>query len=632
MKTIKTPVVILLLLLTHFSFSQPLGYYNGTEGLAGENLKKALHDIIKGHVDFSYNQSRYIINYTDADTANPENVILFYLQESRDADLYGTGGDNINREHVWAKSHGNFADIRPMDSDAHNLRPADASVNEDRSNKDFDNVQPNGTQHPEATGCWYTSSAWEPGPATKGQVARILFYMATRYEGGDPEIDLELIDAYSSYSLPQHGKLSTLIEWNNQYPPSNFERRRNERLFQIQQNRNPFVDNPDFANLIWNTKQPALINISELKMTPEKPVPGETVAISLKINSETAPDSVLFFWGNSFDSEQNRQNLILNSEVYSNEISFVNVLPGETTFFLVKAFAGNDSSLTRGSYIFPENISQEQITPVQTVQGTGLESPMIGQQVTVTGRVTGNFDNTLYIRDNSTGRGGICIFNSLKTGNVGDSVVVRGKVAEYSTLTELTEIDYFYNFGNNKTVDPIEISTSQINEDYEGMLVKIEGVTFNEGGTTIQDENSTYLFSDGSGQGVLFSSWNSRLVGEKLPGGKVTVTGILSQYQGTYQLLARDISDFGVKTAAPLLPAEENQIVLYPNPAGAQLFLSSSKEIKSIAVYSASGQKMTSESGQISQIDVSAFAPGLYIITIETHGGDGLVSKKFSKR
>lgn len=631
MKTIKTSVVILLLLLTHFSFSQPLGYYNGTEGLAGENLKKALHDIIKGHVDFSYNQSRYIINYTDADTANPENVILFYLQESRDADLYGTGGDYINREHVWAKSHGNFVDIRPMDSDAHNLRPADASVNEDRGNKDFDNIQPSGAQHPEATGCWYTSSAWEPGPATKGQVARILFYMATRYEGGDPEIDLELIDAYSSYPLPQHGKLSTLIEWNNQYPPSDFERRRNERLFQIQQNRNPFVDNPDFANLIWNTKQPASILFSELKMTPEKPVPGETVTVSLKISSETAPDSVLFFWGDSFDSKQNRENLILSSDTYSGEISFVNVLPGETVFFLVKAFAGNDSLLTRGSYIFPENISQEQITPVQTVQGTGLESPMIGQQVTITGRVTGNFDNTLYIQDNSTGRGGICIFNSLKTGNVGDSVVVRGKVVEYSTLTELTDIGYFYNFGNNKTVEPVEINTSQINEDYEGMLVKIPGVTFNEGGTTIQDANTTYSFSDGSGQSVLFSSWNSRLVGKKLPGGKVTVTGILSQYQGTYQLLARDISDFGVKTTAPLLPADDARIVLYPNPAGDQLFLSSSKEIKSIIVYSASGQKMISESRKISQIDVSAFAPGLYIITIETRG-DGFVSKKFSKR
>ncbi len=70
------------------------------------------------------------------------------------------------------KSHGTFDGITPMDSDVHNLKPADASVNQSRSNKDFDN---GGTQHPEATDCYFTADTWEPRDAAKGDIARIIF-------------------------------------------------------------------------------------------------------------------------------------------------------------------------------------------------------------------------------------------------------------------------------------------------------------------------------------------------------------------------------------------------------------------------------------------------------------------------
>jgi hypothetical protein len=211
---------------------------------------------------------------------------------------------------------------------------------------------------------------------------------------------------------------------------------------------------------------------SDLKMMPEKPGVGDTANISLKIVSESEPDSVILYWGNSFDSLQNRLNLIPDSEKYSNTVSFHNLQAGEIIYFLFKAFSVNDTSVFRGSYIFPEKITAEQITPIQNVQGPGTESPVIGEHVIVTGRITANFDNTFYIQDASSERSGICVYNSLKTGHIGDSVVVRGKVTEYSTLTELTDIEYFYNFGNNKAVEPITINTIKLNEDFEGMLVK----------------------------------------------------------------------------------------------------------------------------------------------------------------
>jgi endonuclease I len=603
----------------HSVFSQPLGYYNGTENLTGAELKKELHEIINDHVDFSYYRTGQIINYSDSDPANPENVILFYLQESRDAGMYGMGGDYINREHVWAKSHGYFSGIRPMDSDVHNLRPSDASVNEDRGNKDFDNVRPNGTQHHEATECWYTEWAWEPGPATKGQVARILFYMATRYEDADLEIDLELVDKINTFPLPEHGKLSTLIEWNNQYPPSDFERRRNERIHQIQQNRNPFVDNPEFANLIWNEKSIEKFQFSDLKMIPEKPGVGDIANISVKIVSESEPDSVVLYWGNFFDSAQNRIPLISDSEKFSNTISFDNMEAGEIIYFLFKAFSVNDTSVFRGSYIFPEIITAEQITPIQNVQGPGTESPVIGQQVIVTGRITANFDNTFYIQDASSERSGICVYNSLKTGLIGDSVVVRGKVTEYSTLTELTDIEYFYNFENNKIVEPITINTNQLHEDYEGMLVKLENVTFADGGSTIQSTNSVYSFYDEAGQGVLYSDRNGRLPGQKLPEDRTTITGIVSQYQGVYQLLAREIADLTLETNATRHHELKQDVSIYPNPASSQLFLNTNLVIKSIAIYSVRGELKLLKTGNIKNIDVSGLQSGMYFLRIQTN-------------
>ena len=627
---IKIPLTFLSFLSVIIVNAQPIGYYNGTEGKCGEQLKTDLNGIISHHVDFGYTFTKYILNYSDADPANPNNVILFYSQTSRDASLYGTGGDYINREHVWAKSHGGFTDIRPMYTDVHNLRPADASVNEDRSNKDFDNVQPNGIQDSEATACWYSDSAWEPGPLTKGQVARILFYMDTRYEGNNQEMDLKLVDKLNTYPLSEHGKLSTLLEWNRQYPPSDFERRRNERIFQIQQNRNPFIDHPEFADLIWNSKSPDRLQFANFNMIPAYPNVGDTTDITLKISSETEPDSVILSLGTSFDSEQNNKSLTKDAGLWSAKIVLNNFLPGEIAYFHFKAFSENDTFNYRGSYLIPETISNNEITPIPSVQGQGTESPLIGNTVTISGRVVANFDNNFYIQDNSLTRGGINVYGSMQTGKVGDSVIVRGTAAEYSTLTELSGIEYFYNYRNNQNIDPITINTSQINEDYEGMLVKIKNVTFDNKGATIQNTNSTYSFSDEFGSSVIFASSSSRLVGKPLPFGQTTIIGVVSEYQGTYQILPRDIEDLSVTTSTDKPLAQINPVLIYPNPASETVHILSYEEIKSVSVFNINGVKLMMKKGDISTFDISGLSPGIYITKIE-FAGNKFSIRKFSK-
>lgn len=246
----------LLLLITVLVFSIslqaqiPSGYYNGTEGLTGDNLKSKLHDIIKDHTEYSYNNLRdFILKATDEDPDNSNNVILLYTGRSQAKSTFGGGANDWNREHVWAKSHGDFGTSAPAGTDAHHIRPTDASVNSTRGNLDFDM---GGNPVSEAPGCYYDGDSFEPRDAVKGDVARMIFYMATRYEGGSGEPDLEVVDRVNTYPNPEHGKLSVLLLWNQQDPPDDFEMNRNDVIYyDYQHNRNPFIDHPEFVDAIW---------------------------------------------------------------------------------------------------------------------------------------------------------------------------------------------------------------------------------------------------------------------------------------------------------------------------------------------------------------------------------------------
>ncbi|MBN2173461.1 MAG: endonuclease [Bacteroidales bacterium] len=230
--------------------AQPPGYYDSAIGLTGEELKAALYDIIKGHTEYTYDDLRdFILMDTDEDPNNQNNIILLYTGRSQAKNTFGGGVNDWNREHVWAKSHGDFGTVPPAGTDAHHVRPTDASVNSDRGNKDFDN---GGQQHPEATGCYYDGDSWEPRDEVKGDVARMIFYMSVRYEGENGEPDLEVVDEVNTSPAPEHGKFSALYEWHQQDPPDAFEMNRNEVIYSYQGNRNPFIDHPEFLILIYD--------------------------------------------------------------------------------------------------------------------------------------------------------------------------------------------------------------------------------------------------------------------------------------------------------------------------------------------------------------------------------------------
>ncbi|EIT84733.1 Extracellular ribonuclease [Fictibacillus macauensis ZFHKF-1] len=224
-------------------------YYAPAKGKTGQDLKKTLNDIIDNQTELSYNGVWDALKKTDEDPKNPNNVILLYTGRSQSKSTNGGGPDDWNREHVWAKSHGDFGTANGPGTDLHHLRPADVTVNSARGNLDFDM---GGKENSEAKGNYADGDSWEPRDAVKGDIARMIFYMAVRYEGEHGEPDLEMNEKVNNGKDPFMGKMSVLLKWNEQDPVDDNERHRNEVIYKdYQHNRNPFIDHSEYANQIW---------------------------------------------------------------------------------------------------------------------------------------------------------------------------------------------------------------------------------------------------------------------------------------------------------------------------------------------------------------------------------------------
>ena len=261
----------------------PEDYYADAMGKDGNALKSALHTIIDGHKVIPYTQKGNInwfdgndmdvweaLVYTDSACPDAEPscglVQLLYLDETRHVSQAnrGKGGNDVwDREHVWPKSRGFPRKSQDGYTDLHHLRPADRNINATHSNYGYDtggtivyDKLKDGTQVATEARIDRKKESFEPPDRAKGQVARMLFYMAIRYGPDDqakPEYmpDLYLKDENKRVKDAWIGDLCTLLDWHEQFPPTAFEKRRNNRVMQLQGNRNPFIDKPEFAYLIW---------------------------------------------------------------------------------------------------------------------------------------------------------------------------------------------------------------------------------------------------------------------------------------------------------------------------------------------------------------------------------------------
>jgi endonuclease I len=260
-------LLILILCIPIISHAQiPEGYYDSVSHQTGEELKAVLHYIIKDHKEYPYSAKTTdvwdILKIADRDPDDSTMVIGIYSGFSMDAEAEYNKGQGWNREHIWAKSRGDFGTSKGAGTDLHHLRVADISTNSARNNRNFDN---GGEQYIDASGFYNGETqaykndenwSWEAPDNVKGDVAREMFYMAVRYEGDNNEPDLELTDSLynKSSKAPYHAKLSVLLEWHDSDPVDSLERVRNDIVYGFQGNRNPFIDHPEFIELIYSSE------------------------------------------------------------------------------------------------------------------------------------------------------------------------------------------------------------------------------------------------------------------------------------------------------------------------------------------------------------------------------------------
>ena len=245
----------------------PSGYYDSANGLTGDQLKLALHNIIKGHEEISYGAIWNAFKNTD----NKGNNVVWdmysdgatYTYSYSDANdkcgEYSQEGDCYNREHSWPKNWFNDDEDSTPGHDIHHIFPTDGYVNAQRSNFPFGEVNTNGSYVTFENGSklgnckaslGYSNKVYEPIDEYKGDIARALMYMSVRYYTED---DSWNTSGMTNKSELQPWAINMLLDWNAQDPVSQKEIDRNNVIYtSYQHNRNPFIDNPDYARQIWD--------------------------------------------------------------------------------------------------------------------------------------------------------------------------------------------------------------------------------------------------------------------------------------------------------------------------------------------------------------------------------------------
>lgn len=243
-------------------------YYSKANGKSGAELKTALFHIIGNLNVVSYAEIWSAFEKTDlkpdgsvwdmySDIPNGKSKYTFYIDRKRCGN-FRQEGDCYNREHSVPKSW--FRDGEPMYSDLFHVYPTDGYVNNRRGNLPFGEVgifsweSTNGSRVGQNTFGNYTQTVFEPIDEYKGDFARTYFYMVTAYENDVANWRSAQIGG-NKYPAIKEWAVEMFLKWHRQDPVSEKELNRNETVFGIQKNRNPFIDYPELAEHVWGNKK-----------------------------------------------------------------------------------------------------------------------------------------------------------------------------------------------------------------------------------------------------------------------------------------------------------------------------------------------------------------------------------------
>lgn len=303
--------LLFTLFLVPFLVAQaPSWYYNGTDNLEGYRLKTKLASIItNGHRDNGYKGLHNGYYDTDVDNYYEKDgtVLDMYSEDPTGNDPYefnfgdtcgnySREGDCYNREHLMPQSV--FNKNHPMRSDIHHVVPSDGKVNGMRGDFPFGEVSnptytsKNGSKVGRCASAGFNGTCFEPIDEFKGDIARMIFYFVTRYQNN--------LSGFSTHNGMLNGsrdqgltdwELKVLLDWHQQDPVSQRELDRNDAAYDYQNNRNPYIDNPNWVLQIWD---PSRLNVQEA-ITVEK----------LQFYPNPTPNHKIFAKGKDIDKIEN---------------------------------------------------------------------------------------------------------------------------------------------------------------------------------------------------------------------------------------------------------------------------------------------------------------------------------------
>lgn len=569
-------------------------YYSGVDFTqTGNGLKSQLATLITTtHTQtISYSAGlASLFKTSDADPENPANILLIYGSQSSGTHQRSRPySGQWNREHVYAKSKGtpNLGTSGPG-ADGHHLRPADNTLNSTRGSLLFDDGA-GAAAYKTSRGGWYPGDEW------KGDVARILMYMYVRYDARCLPLNITMNPNTYSADFPD-----ILLKWNIEDPVSDFERQRNNVVFGIQHNRNPFIDNPYLATLIW--KGPAAQNT--WPDTFSGGTSSDTEAPSVPVNlavTGTTSSTISLAWNASTDNIA-----VTGYDIYVNGVykSTVSTNSGTVT--------GLAASTTYSFYVVARDAAGNKSANSTAVDGT-TDADQGNGGGTGTGTTCGTED---FEKIPSTG-------GTPPASSYGDRTWSNNGIVWTATNTR-TDTQIYIDGTSNKAIciRKGSVKSSVISGGIGSLSVK------------------TYLpFADSAGNYIL--KINGVVKGQ-IPYSKTAKNQIIENInvEGNVVIELIDESTSNrvsfdnlswtcyEKLAADDVAVSNRKITVYPNPVkGHEFFISGIDKNETVKIYSVNGQLLQTISNvnNNEKVNMTKLPKGVYFITTKTQSAKIIV-------
>lgn len=688
----KQKLLFLALLLSCVSFAQiPAGYYNTATG-TGYTLKTQLYNIIKGHTDKGYAGlwTTYSTSDRDNQYENDNTIIDMYSENPTGVDpykyTYGTNqcgtysveGNCYNREHIIPQSV--FNSTAPMVSDAHFIPPTDGKVNGQRSNYPHGTVATatwtslNGSKLGSSSVSGYTGTVFEPINEFKGDIARMYFYFATRYENTVASYPFAMFNGTSNQVFTT-AFLNMLLTWHAQDPVSTREIARNNAIHSIQNNRNPYIDHPEYVQAIWN---------------PTADSQAPTAPISLAVTGATT-SSLTLSWAASTDNiGVTGYNVYMNGTLQTTVTGLTTTITGLTAstlysfYVIAKDAAGNSSvasTTVNGTTATPTADTQAPTAPssllvtgtttstvslswlasTDNVGVTGynvymngvLKTTVTGLAATITG-LTASTTNSFYVIAKDA------------AGNLSAaSTTINATTSAAATATELLFSEYIEGSSNNKALEIANLTGAAINLSVYSIKKQTNGAgawstglsltgtinsgskyvivnslialaCYNKATANISTAAGEMTFNGNDAVGLFknnvlidiigtFNGGTANFAADTTLRRKTTVTAPTTTFNKTAQWdvftsdTCNNLGSRMANTEIKEISSTTNDFKIYPNPSNGEFNISfdNPKGDFSIEIYSLIGQKVfEKENTRNNIISVTNLQKGIYLVKI----------------